>query len=85
MISALGNNAALFHLRGGDAHVDGGDLFNALPLIALMIYPGIMPVFSQSGVSGGFPCRPPFLCFRLVVPVVGLNINPLPLFAVSAV
>ena len=38
-VSLLGDNALSLHLAGGNAHVDGGDFFNFLPLIAAVIYP----------------------------------------------
>ena len=33
LITALGADSSSLHLRGGNAHMDGRDLLNALPLI----------------------------------------------------
>jgi hypothetical protein len=38
-ISLLRLDAPPFHLTGGNAHVNGRDFLNALPLIAAVIYP----------------------------------------------
>ena len=68
----VGADAALFHLAGGWPQMDRGNLINALPLVAAMVYQGGMTGGLQCPVGAGRPCRPPNLHIPFVVPVGGV-------------
>ena len=65
-------DTALFHLAGGWPQMDRGDLINALPLVAAVVYQGGMTGGLQCPVGAGRPCRPPNLHIPFVVPVGGV-------------
>ena len=52
--------------------MDRGDLINALPLVAAVVYQGGMTGGLQCPVGAGRPCRPPNLHIPFVVPVGGV-------------
>ena len=68
----VGADAALFHLAGGWPQMDRGNLINALPLVAAVVYQGAMTGGLQCPVGAGRPCRPPNLHIPFVVPVGGV-------------
>ena len=52
--------------------MDRGNLINALPLVAAVVYQGGMTGGLQCPVGAGRPCRPPNLHIPFVVPVGGV-------------
>ena len=65
----VGADTALFHLAGGWPQMDRGNLINALPLVAAMVYQGGMTGGLQCPVGAGCPRCPPNLYISFIVPV----------------
>ncbi len=69
----LGGEAPALHLRGRDAHVNGGNFLYALPDIAAVIDSLRSADLLQRMVTGVGPCCPPHLGFARIVPVGGID------------